>query len=82
MRAEAVASLFECSGATVVSIDHPRIAALAYFLPQSLHLPFQACEAIERIVEARGLQRFEEAPDGREDAAEFPLVWGPMGCWG
>jgi hypothetical protein len=38
--------MFERSGAGVVSIDWPRIAALAEFLPQSSYLPFHAFDAI------------------------------------
>src|SRR5271170_4579435 len=69
--APAAESLFERSGA-------PRIPALAHFLLQSSHLPFQAFDSIERIVEAGGVQRLQEGPDGCEDAAKFPLLWDRM----
>jgi hypothetical protein len=59
-------------------IDWPRIPASAYFLLQSSHLLFQAFDAIERIVEAGGLQRLQEGADGRESAAKFPLRWDRM----
>ena len=67
--------MFERSGDSVLSIDCPRIPALAHFLLQSSHLPFQALDSIERIVEAGGVHRLQEGADGREGAAKFPLLW-------
>jgi len=70
--------MLEPSGASVVSIDRPRIPALAQFLLQSSHLSFQAFDTIERIVEAGGLQRLQEGPEGREGATNYPRLWDRM----
>jgi hypothetical protein len=63
--------MLEPSGAIVVSIDGPRIAALAQFLLQLFHLPFQAFDAIESVVKAGVFHRLQPAEDGRERARSF-----------
>jgi len=76
--APAAESMFERSGDSVLSIDCPRIPALAHFLLQSSHLPFQALDSIERLIEAGGVHRLQEGADGREGAAKFPLLWDQL----
>ena len=69
--------MFGRSGASVVGIARLRIPALAQLLLQSSHLPLQAFDAIERIVEAGGLHRLQEGPDGRERRGEISPAPGP-----
>src|SRR5271155_4609787 len=70
--------LFERHGASGARIDFSWIQALAQLLPQLSHLPFQAFDAIEHIVEARGIHRLQEGPDGRDGTSKFSLLWDRM----
>src|SRR5271168_4622736 len=55
-----------------------RIAALAQFLLQLFHLPFQAFDAIESVVKAGVFHRLQPGEDGRERATKFPLLCDQM----
>ena len=70
--------MFEPGGATFVSIDGPRIAALAQFLLQLSHLPFQAFDAIESVVKAGIFHRLRPGEDGRERATKLSLLCDQM----
>ena len=71
--------MFEPSGANAVSLDGAQIADLAQLLLELSHLPFQAFDAIESVVNAGVFYGLQPGEDGRERATDVCPALGPEG---